>query len=266
MSEQPRPPRSGERLVRTANRAEYAIYEGTTSAQREGREIDDETARRIARVLGRALGRGSRLAEYGRTGHTDEPGTYEALREEYLDLYIDPSTPQKVREWIDWFGTYLVGREQRSSGRQFMNEQLPPTLQLLLVETPVTIGGQTFTVHVSADRTQTNVDELRRGLEILELRNNDALQAFLSLPDVDATSTDLMESFEESFVGSFPSVEAALRGLLEVDEWEAGLQGFAAERGLLPEAVTLDLRVIEAQTREIYDLVEHKGAVYAFNK
>lgn len=266
MSEQQRPPRSAERLVRTANRAEYDIYGGTASARREGREIDDDTARRIARVLGRALGRGSRLAEYGRTGYTDEAGTYEALREEYLDLYIDPSTPQKVREWIDWFGTYLIGRQQRSSGRQFMNEQLPPTLQLLLVETPVIIGGQSFTVRIPADRTQTNVDELRRTLEILELSRNDALQAFLSLPDVDATSTDLMESFNESLVGSFASTEAALRGLVEIEEWESDLQTFASERGLLPGAVTLDLGVIEAQTREIYDLVEHKGAVYAFNK
>lgn len=266
MSEQARSPRSCERLVRSANRAEYDIYEGTTAARREGREIDDETARRIARVLGRALGRGSTLAEYGRTGYTDEPGTYEALREEYLDLYIDPSTPQKVREWIDWFGTYLVGREQRSSGRQFMNEQLPPTLQLLLVETPLTIGGQTFTVHIPADRTQTSVDELRRTLEILELLKNDALQAFLSLSDVDATSPDLMESFHESLVGSFASVEAALRSLVEIEEWESDLEAFASERGLLPGAITLDSRVIEAQTREIYDFVEHKGAVYAFNK
>ncbi|MFZ4893302.1 hypothetical protein ACL9RL_02510 [Plantibacter sp. Mn2098] len=264
MNEQEPSTRNPERLVRTAGRYEQQIVEGIATAKQEQREIDEHTARQIAHVLGRAVGRASALAEYGRAGYSD--GCYEPLREEYLDLYIDPTTPPGIREWIDWFGTHVIARERTSSGRQFMNDHLPPTLQLLLVETSVTIGEQTFTVHIPADRTQTSVDELRRSLEILELSRNDALQAFLSLSDVDATSPDLIESFDESYVGTFDSVEAALRGLMEVEVWEADLQSFASERGLLPGAVTLDLRVIEAQTREIYDLVEHKGAVYAFNK
>ncbi|HEY5319482.1 MAG TPA: hypothetical protein VIJ76_01260, partial [Galbitalea sp.] len=76
-------------MERTARRFLSRIIEGITTAQTERREIDFMTARMIAHALGRALGRASALADFGRTGE----GTYEALREEYLGLYTEEGTP-----------------------------------------------------------------------------------------------------------------------------------------------------------------------------
>lgn len=255
-------PGSPERMQKSAAFYETFIEAGIQEAQREMREIDDATARAIPLVLGRALGRASALAEFARSGQ----GSYEALRDEYLPLYNDPSTPDTVRSWIDWFGTYLLNHFGTGSGRQFMNEHLPPKLSQVLVRTEVTLGDHAYEVHVPADREQAAIDDLTAMLRLLDLDKDEALQAFLRLPDVDALSGNVMESFHESYVGSFPSVEAALRGLVELDDWENDLQSFAAERGLLPSAVSINYGVIESQTREIYDLVQHGGAIHAFTK
>lgn len=97
-----------EHLHRTARRFEDRITAGISAAHAEQREIDDSCARLIAHVLGRAYGRHSGLAAFGRTG----TGSYDDLREEYLDLYVTECASADIREWIDWFGTYLIQRER----------------------------------------------------------------------------------------------------------------------------------------------------------
>lgn len=61
-------------------------------------------------------------------------------------------------------------------------------------------------------------------------------------------------------------MRTALYGLVELDEWESQLERWANERGIDPDAVTISHEIIARQTREIYDLVETHGAVYAFIK
>lgn len=247
-------------MERTARRFQSRIIEGITAAQTERREIDLMTARMIAHALGRALGRASALADFGRTGE----GAYEALSEEYLGLYTEETTPPMIKEWIDWLGTYLV--QQHGSGRRFMNESLVPDLERLLVATRVTLGDRTSTVYIPASRTSLEVKALSERLNALPIVSNAAFRVFLTLPDVDASSANLEESFNDAYVGEFVSVEDALYGLVELEEWETDLHNFAADRGILPHALSIDHDVIEAQTREIYDLVEREGVVYAFNR
>jgi len=248
-------------MERTARRFQSRIIEGITAAQTERREIDLMTARMIAHALGRALGRASALAEFGRTGE----GTYEALREEYLGLYTEEATPPMIKEWIDWLGTYLV-QQQDGSGRRFLNETASPDLGRLLVATRVTVGDTTSTVYIPASKTSVEVKALAERLNALPIAASPAFRVFLTLPDVDASSANLEESFHDAYVGEFVSVEDALYGLVELEEWETDLHNFAADRGILPHALSIDHDVIEAQTREIYDLVEREGVVYAFNK
>lgn len=250
-------------MERTARRFQSRIIEGITTAQTERREIDLMTARMIAHALGRALGRASALAEFGRTGE----GTYEALREEYLGLYTEETTPPMIKEWIDWLGTYLVQQQQQDgSGRRFMNESDVPDLDRLLVATRLTMGDSTLTVYIPASRTSLEVKSLAEHLSALPVAASPAFRIFLSLPDVDASSANIEESFHDAYVGEFVSVEDALYGLVELEEWETDLHNFAADRGILPEAVSIDHDVIEAQTREIYDLIERERVIYAFNK
>lgn len=260
-------PRRAQKFVpatmeRTARRFESRIVEGIAAARTDQREIDHLTARMIAHALGRALGRASALAEFGRTGE----GNYDALSEEYLALYSDPTTPPMIREWIDWLGTHLLHQEDRGSGRRYMGEAASPDLSRLLMPTWIDLRGKISTVHIPASMPANEVTTLVERLSTLDLATTPAFLAFLALPDVDASSPDLVESFHETYVGSFVSIEDALYGLVELEEWETDLHNFAADRGILPQAVSIDHDVIEAQTREIYDLVEDRRVVYAFNK
>jgi hypothetical protein len=258
----PNEPTSPATMEQTARRFQSRIIEGITGAQTEHREIDELTARMIAHALGRALGRASALANFGRTGE----GSYESLRDEYLTLYTDETTPPMIKEWIDWLGTYLVQVNQEASGRRFMSDGAVPQLDRLLVATRISLGDRVSTVHIPASRTLEEVDALSRSLNALPVVGTTAFQVFLTLPDVDASANNVVESFHDNYVGNFVSVEVALYGLVELEEWETDLHNFAADHGILTEAVSIDHDMVEAQIRDIYDLVEREGVFYAFNK
>lgn len=238
------------------------IAGGIMRALAEHTEVDGQTARCLAHVLGRAYGRSSKLAEFGRTGE----GSYLELREEYLDLYTHADAQPQVKELIDWLGTYLVARENTGSGRRFMNEHLPPTLDKLLVRTEVSVRGQPLTIHLPASLDNKQIDELTEGLQNLNLDRDEALQAFLSLPDVDANTEMIMESFHEAFAGTHRDKSAALRALSPLEEWETELTDWRLERGVDLEALEWNLAPLLERLREIYDLVEWKGKVHAFYK
>lgn len=98
-----------ERLNQTAARFGYQIDQGITEAERQQQEVSRGTARLICHVLGRAYGRHSNLANFGRTGE----GTYGELRDEYLDLYSHPGISRQAQHWIDWLGTHLIQAENQ---------------------------------------------------------------------------------------------------------------------------------------------------------
>lgn len=261
MNEIPREPIDADRLTVASNRLHALIFEGIARAYEAGGAVDPGTARMIAHTLGRALGRSSALAEYGRTGE----GSYDALRDEYLMLFNEPTTPALVKEWINWFGTYLVSEQANGSGRRFMNEHLAPMLERVLVHTTLTVEGRPVEAHVPASLDSLQLQELSEQLTSTGLLANPALQAFLSLPDVNAADPTLLKSFEELFVGVFVDVTDAVRNLVELDEWEDELRAFGRERGI-EAALSINLRVIEEQTREIYEFVEFEGRVHVFHK
>lgn len=250
------------RLEVTVRRFAQYILDGIATAQAERHEISNETARCIAHVLGRAYGRESALAEFGRNGE----GQYLTLRDEYLDLYGDPDTPAQVKEWIDWLGTYFVQRENTGSGRQFMNEHQAPRLEQLLVPTSVRVGSEYFTVNVPASWDSGEEDGLIELLTDLRLPEDEALQAFLMLPDVSVGTDNVMESFHESYVNTYPFLEDAVRDLAEIDSLELAIYEATESRSLPDNAVAIDYGLIEDHVREGYDFIEWKGRIHVFNK
>lgn len=248
------------RLESALTRFGQLIRDGIAEAHAEQREIDQATARCIAHVLGRAYGRESALAGFGRTGE----GHYLSLRDEYLDLYGNEQADPTIKEMIDWLGTYLVQQEGTGSGRRFMNEHLPPKLDQLLVHTSIRIDDERFIVNIPADWHSGHEDELIELLTTLRLPDDEALQAFLSLPDVSVGTDDIMESFHASYIGTFASDQEAVHGLMEIDEWEKEVHDIAAERGLVIDGITPDYEALLERLREAYDLVDWKGRVYAF--
>ncbi|GEP47618.1 hypothetical protein MSA03_11260 [Microbacterium saccharophilum] len=238
------------------------ISDGIAQALAENTEIDDGTARCIAHVLGRAYGRESHLADFGRTGE----GHYLSLRDEYLDLYSSEQADPVTKELIDWLGTYLVQRENTGTGRRFMNEHLPPKLGQLLVRTSIPIGSERFIVHMPADWHSGQEDELIELLATLQLPEDPALQAFLSLPDVSAGTDNIMESFHEAFAGTYASEEDALRALSPLEDWETSLADWCIDNGVDYEALEWNYAPLMARLRDVYDIVELKEALHAFIK
>lgn len=238
------------------------IAEGVGQAVLGNVEIDDGTARCIAHVLGRAYGRESALADFGRTGE----GQYLSLRDEYLNLYGDERADAVTKEWIDWFGTYLVARENTGTGRRFMNEHLPPKLDKLLVRTSVPVGGERYDVNVPADWHSGDEDDLIELLTTLQLPEDEALQAFLSLPDVSAGVDDITESFHEAFAGTYGDEVEALRALSPLEDRENELADWCIDRGVDFDVLEWNFEPLIERLRLIYDLVEKQGRIYAFVK
>lgn len=238
------------------------VAEGIAQAMAEHTEIDHDTARMIAHVLGRAYSPASHLAEFGRTGE----GSYLDMRDEYLDLYGDERADAITKEWINWLGTYLVQRENLGSGHQFMNEHLPPRLEQLLVTTNIVVGSEAFTVHVPASYGQHAIEDLTTTLHDLRLDEDEALQAFLALSDVNALGGDIMGDFDQSFVTTVDTIEDAVASVIELDEREREIDRFAAEQGFIIDQLTPDYEALAEQAREAYDLIEWKGRIHVFNK
>lgn len=250
------------RLEVAARRFAPMISEGIDAALAGQTEIDQDTARCIAHVLGRACGRESALADFGRTGE----GQYLTLRDQYLDLYAQPEAPDDIKQWIDWLGTYLVQKENTGSGRRFMNEHLPPKLEQLLVRTSLRVGDHRYVVHIPASWDSGDVDGLIEALTELQLPEDDALQAFLSLPDVSAGTGDIMESFHEAFARTYADEESALRALSPLEDWEISLADWCIDNGVDYDALDWNYAPLMDRLRDLYDIVERKGVLYVFIK
>ena len=147
-----------------------------------------------------------------------------------------------------------------------MNEHLSPKLDHLLVRTEVTVGGEQFTVHLPASYGKADITDLAETLKELSLDEDPALQAFLSLPDVNAMSGDIMESFHEAFAGTYRNTEAALRALSPLEEWESDLAEWAIEQGVEHGALQWNLDPLVQRLRDVYDLVRWRGVLHAFIK
>ena len=250
------------RLDVATNRFGEYIAEGIATALAEKTELDDAAARCFAHVLGRALGRSSKLAEFGRTGE----GSYLELREEYLDIYGHEEANPVTKELIDWFGTYLIHREGHRDLRRFQNEHQPPKLERVLVRTGVEVGDWYLTVHVPAHYNQTAIDELTKTLTELQLDEDVALQAFLELPDVNAMSGDIMQDFHDNYIGTYMSIEDAVGELAEVNEREREVVDYAADRHLFIDQVSPDYEALREEAETGYDIVERGDRVYVFSK
>ncbi|MCC4267325.1 hypothetical protein [Microbacterium schleiferi] len=248
------------RLEVVARRFEQPLQEGIARALANKTEIDEGTARCIAHTLGRALGPESRLAAFARDGE----GSYFDLRDEYLDLYNAEEATPKVKELINWLGTYLVAAENRGSGVRPRDAAQPPSLDRILVRTRVTTSGHPTTIYVPGTLNSKDIETLVGGLEECAEFFGAAFRAYLSLPDVNAADNDLLDTFNENYAGSFDSYEDAAHFLSPLEDWEIELANWADDHGLPPDAVELHVDYVIQQTREAYDLIEEGGRLHAF--
>jgi hypothetical protein len=246
-------PENGHALLET-------IEGGIDAARERQADITEHTARAIARAVANALGDyGRTLDEFARVGS----GSYATVSEELLEVYNDPTTPAQVRTWIDWLGTYLVMRDFPDTSRQYIGSGPDPDLSRLLIPEWPKLGEEHELIYVPATKTGDDIQELTAGLVTLIEKHGDSLRAFLRLPDVDATSPNLLESFEQTFCGTYLDMDDVVLNVTEMSDWETELQQWAMERGIAG-AVYIDRAAIEEQTREVYDIVELEGRCHVF--
>lgn len=245
-----------------AGRLPKRIAKGLDAARETHREIDEETARRIAFLLGRATGPGSVLTDFA----FDGGGAYEDLRDEYLELYADPAEPLEVREWINWLGTYLIARQRDLPPAYTSPGDQPPALESLLVPNHFKINGFDVQANVPASFDRAEIEEVTELLSDLRVGEDPALQAYLQLPDANPLDGDVMESFHEHYTGSFPSMPEVVHGLLDIDQFESDVRNYAAEFGLHLDGVLPDYELLMDRLSEMYDFVEKGGLTYVFER
>lgn len=245
-----------------ARRFGELIASGISEAMEQKRDVDSDTARCIAHVLGRSLGRQSALANFARTGE----GDYEALREEYLSLHTHESVIASTQELIDWLGTHLVRQKYPDAKPASYVEIYPPRLDNLLVPTGVEVGDWYLRVNIPAIYGAKDIAELKETLGHLSIDKDAALRAFLSLPDINAMSGDIMEEFHQHYIGVYTDREDALHELAEVDERERDVLSYSEDRQLVIEQMRPDYEALHEEVADAFDLIEEEGRVYVFHK
>lgn len=228
----------------------------------EKRDVDRGTARCIAHVLGRSLGRHSALANFARTGE----GGYETLREESLRLHNDEGGTASTQELIDWLGTHLIRQQHPDAESVTYVEAYPPRLDNILVPTGVEVGDWYLRVNVPGIYGAKDIQELTETLGELSVDQDPALRAFLSLPDVNAMSGDIMEDFHAHYLGVFTATQEAIHELAEVEERERDVFTYAEDRQLVIEQMNPDYEALRDEVADAFDLVEEEGRVYVFHK
>lgn len=249
------------RLEVAAGRFGDRIAEGLSHAAEHDTDIDDDTARMIAHVLGRAFGRESALANYGRTG----TGYYPEIRDEYLHLYHHTDAGW-VTDLIDKYGSYLIKQHHPDAKPLTGTAREGRLLTRLLVPTDVRVGARQLKVHVPGSYGSEAVTELAGTLTELRADEDAALRAFLSLSDVNAMSGDIMQDFHDNYIGPYPSIEDAIHELSGVTDRIDEVLEYAEERHLTIDGVSPDYEALGEEVASGFDIVEQDGRAYAFYK
>lgn len=119
---------------------------------------------------------------------------------------------------------------------------------------------------LTANRSGNPINEATsREVEQGLAEHGDAFRAYLSLPDVDDSAVDLLETFHEFYIGAYPHIDALLDDLTEVRDWESAIDELAARYGI-DGLVSLDRSKVEPIARETWDIVEVGGRLYVFTK
>lgn len=245
----------------TARRFGDRIAEGLAQAAEQHTSIEHGTARCIAHVLSRALGRGSALATFARTGE----GDYEELREEYLTLYHYAEAAW-ITDLVDHFGVHLIRATFPHVKTMSALDADETKLGWLLIPTTLEIGGVRSVVHIPGTYGATSIAELTETLTELQLDKDPALRAFLSLPDVNAMSGDIMQDFDSNYIGPYRSIDDAIYKLSGTEDRIDEVNEYAEERCIVIDQLRPDYGALSEQVSNGFDIVEEAGIAYAFYK
>lgn len=207
------------------------IKDAFVNAEHTGGELPDWGARALALSLSTRHDPSTpALEQFARTGEA----AFESVNEEAMLIYLQDDTTSEVKLQINYLMTFLLAERRRREAEARL-EALFPTPELS--------------------------DNARAGTA----KHGAAFQAFLELPDVDVTLNDLTDTFEDVYKGEFQTMSAVVTRLSEWEDWTVAVGDLAEHLGI-PGQIRLDYQAIERRVREVYDIVEYKGMLYAFEK
>lgn len=238
------------------------ITSGTADAYEHYRDIDQGTARCISHVLGRALGRASALADFGRTGEY----TYPALRDEYLALRADPEIGDDTRTLINWLGAHAIRNSHHGVTRIDDYRDRPVKLENLLIPTGIDVGDWYLTIRVPGTATGEDIAALTERLQTCPLDEEPSLRAFLMLPETNALSSTLMDDYHSKYVGEFENLDEAIDELASVTDRIEDVNGYAEERHIYLENAEPDYDALRDELDDTFNFAEEGGTTYVFYK
>jgi len=234
------------------------IEAGVEVARQDRRDIDPGTARMIAHALS-TIPDGP-LARFVQTG---EISNAEA-RAEYLPLYAAETTPDEVRELIDWLGAHLIHRENPHPQRPDLFTSAPK-LGNILWRTMREFDDYLVKLYIPGDLPSGEEPAMLERLAPLIRTYGDPFLHFLEMPDVDASAENIEESFHDFYVGTFPSRDEALAALIELDEIERAVHSLAGKYAGA-EFLTLDRDALWARICDIWEVIETGDEYHVFVK
>jgi hypothetical protein len=93
--------------------------------------------------------------------------------------------------------------------------------------------------------------------------SGDALDAFLTLPDIDPSSDAVFDQFAQTYCGTYADVDAVLDGITDIVEWERHIGRLADTLGIR-EFVSVDRQAIESFVRDSWDIIPRYGRLHVF--
>ncbi len=90
--------------------------------------------------------------------------------------------------------------------------------------------------------------------------------AFLRLPVVAAEEPSVIERFNHSYAGSWPSLERFLHDQLESLGWHEILDALRRDHGIGPDVLDWNFDGFLVQAREVFDIIELDGWHHVFAK
>jgi hypothetical protein len=202
------------------------------------------------------------LQQYVTTGYTPNS----VVRGEYLALIANDDVTADDKELAAWLGDSIIDAETYVDNPR---PRIPgaPNLSQILWSTTIGDTKDEFDLWVRAGITEEGIAELPQRLHPYVSRYGMAFKAFLSLPDVDAASENLEESFNETYVGSFPLDRTqVLEQTTDYAEMVEAVRKAAADYAY-QDAVTVDIDTAwQLVAENLYDLVEAYGQFHVFHK
>ena len=247
--------------IENAEAIEDIVGDGIVEARHAGSNIDEGTARTIARALANALNASAaHLDSFASTGVGDR----RFLEQEYFELYGDDTTPEVIRSWIDWLASFLFWRDFPDHPAPLQMPSSAAELPGMLVPGTVIIDDQRIQLNWPASITTQLQALSSERLTPLLVAHGEAFRAYLTLPDINATDDTLLDNFQEHFEGVYDDIDDIMDNLSELRDWEAQLEAWALDRGL-SGMVSIDREEVAAVTRTMWDIVEIGGRCYVFH-